>query len=191
MLNGGSAWPTLKVLCVHFLAVGKGCCDAESRRSHSNPSVLAHVPKEEAMPDEPKPAAERSYQLGNVGAGARVAQGENISWVEGVASLPGGESLTGQFDALLKRIADDTSLDEDTRALAQEKTKAIVEGIAKVRESPTALRRALLDAKSWFGVTASWVGGALGDILKSEAAQKTLRTVTEAATKAAIASFVS
>ena len=82
------------------------------------------------MPDEPKPAAERSYQMGNIGAGARVAQGENISWVEGMASLPDGESLTRQFDALLKRIAEDRSLDEDTRALAQEKTKAIAEGIA-------------------------------------------------------------
>ena len=126
------------------------------------------------MPDEPKSAAQRSYQMGNVGAGARVAQGERISWVEGVASLPGGESLTRQFDALLKRIAEDTTLDEDTRALAQHKTKAVAEGIAKVQESPTALRRALLDAKSWFGVTASWVGGALGDILKSEPAQKPL-----------------
>jgi hypothetical protein len=135
------------------------------------------------MPDEPKPDAVRSYQMGNVGSGARVAQGENISWVEGVASLPGGESLHRQFAALLKRIAEDSSLDEDTQAIA--------DGIAKVRESPTGLRRALLDAKSWFGVTASWVGGALGDILKSEAAQKTLHTVTEAATKAAIASFVS
>ena len=143
------------------------------------------------MPDEPKPDAQRSYQMGNVGAGARVAQGENISWLEGVASLPDGESLTRQFDALLKRIAADGSLDEDTRALAQGKTKAVAEGMAKVQESPTALRRALLDAKSWFGVTASWVGSALGDILKSEAAQKTLGTVTEAATKAAIASFVS
>jgi hypothetical protein len=141
------------------------------------------------MPDEPKPAAVRSYQMGNVGSGARVAQGENISWVEGVASLPGGESLRRQFDALLKRIAEDSSLDEDTKALAHDKTKAIADGIAKVQESPTALRRALLDAKSWFGVTASWVGDALGDILKSEAAQKTLHTVTEAATKAAIASF--
>jgi hypothetical protein len=143
------------------------------------------------MPDEPNPDVQRSYQMGNVGAGARVAQGENISWVEGLASLPDGESLTRQFDALLKRIAADGSLDEDTRALAQDKTKAIAEGIAKVQVSPTALRRALLDAKSWFGVTASWVGSALGDILKSEAAQKTLGTVTEAATKAAIASFVS
>ena len=142
------------------------------------------------MPDEPKPAAERSYQMGDVGAGARVAQGEKISWVEGVASLPGGESLTWQFDALLKRIAEDPSLDEDTRALAQDKAKAVAEGIAKVQESPSTLRRALLDAKSWFGTTVSWVGSALGDILKSEAAQKTLGTVTEATTKAAIASFV-
>ena len=103
------------------------------------------------MPDEPKPAAERSYQMGNIGAGARVAQGENISWVEGMASLPDGESLTRQFDALLKRIAADASLDEDTRTLAQDKTKAVAEGITKVQESPGTLRRALLDAKSWFG----------------------------------------
>jgi hypothetical protein len=142
------------------------------------------------MPDEPKPAAERSYQMGDVGAGARVAQGGKISWVEGAASLPGGESRTWQFDALLKRIAEDPSLDEDTRALAQDKAKAVAEGIAKVQESPSTLRRALLDAKSWFGTTASWVGSELGDILKSEAAQKTLGTVTEATTKAAIASFV-
>jgi hypothetical protein len=141
------------------------------------------------MHDEPKPGPERSYQMGNVGPGARVAQGENISWVEGVAGLPGGESLTQQFAALLERIAKDASLDEDTRTLAQNKTKAVAEGLAKAQESPGMLRRALLDAKSWFGSTASWVGNALGDILKSEAAQKTIGTVTEAATKATIASF--
>lgn len=140
------------------------------------------------MPDEPKLGPERSYQMGNVGPGARVAQGENISWAEGVASLPGGDSLTQQFHALLERIAKDTSLDEDTRALALDKTKAVAEGLA-AQESPGTLRRALLDAKSWFGSTAPWVGNALGDILKSEAAQKTIGTVTEAATKATIASF--
>ena len=142
------------------------------------------------MPDEPKPAADRSYHIGDVGAGARVAQGENISWVEGVAGLPGGESLIRQFGALLKRIAEDTSLDEDTRALAQDKAKAVAAGISKVQESPSTLRRALLDAKSWCGTSASWVGSALSDILKSEAAQQTLATVTEATTKAAIAAFV-
>lgn len=144
------------------------------------------------MPDEPKPTPGpgRSYNIGDVGTGARVAQGENISWIEGIANLPDGESLKRQFDDLLKRIGQDTSLDEDTRTLAQDKAKAVAEGLARAQESPGLLRRALLDAKSWFGSTASWVGNALGDILKSEAAQKTIGTVTEAATKVAIASFV-
>lgn len=143
------------------------------------------------MPDEPKPAPERSYQIGNVGDSARIAQGENISWVEGVfAGLPDSESLAQQFTTLLERIAKDVSLDEDTREIAQDKTKAVAQGLAKAQESPGMLRRALLDAKSWFGSTASWVSKVLGDILKSEAAQKTIGTVTEATTKAAIDSFV-
>lgn len=120
------------------------------------------------MPDEPEPVAGRSYQMGDVGAGARVAQGENISWIERVASLPGGESLAQQFTALVERIAQDASFDEDTRALAQNKTKAVAEGLTQVEKSPSVLRLALLDAKSWFGSAASWVGTALGDILKSE-----------------------
>jgi hypothetical protein len=142
------------------------------------------------MSDEPKPAPERSYQIGDVGAGARVAQGKNISWVEGIAGLPGAEALTQQFAALLEQIDKDASLDEDTRALAKDKTTAVAEGLAKAQESPGALRRALIDAKSWFGSTASWVGNALGNILKNEAAQKTIGTVSEAATKAAIDSFL-
>jgi hypothetical protein len=141
------------------------------------------------MSTEPKPEG-RSYQIGDVGAGARIAQGENISWIEGVSKLPDGEALKQQFDAVLERIAKDTSLDEDTQALARDKTMAVAEGLAKVHESPGVLRRALIDAKSWFGTTATSIGHALSDILKSEAAQKTLGTVTEAATKAAIASFM-
>ena len=141
------------------------------------------------MPDE-RPAAERSYQIGDVGAGARVAPGENISWVEGVSGLPDGEALKRQFSALLERIAEDGSLDEDTRALAEQKSKAIAEGLAKVKDDPGLLRRALIDAKSWFGSSTKWVGTALGDVLKSEAAQKTIGTVTEATTKAAINSFL-
>lgn len=140
------------------------------------------------MPNDPKPE-ERSYQIGNVGAGARIAQGENISWVEGVSNLPDGEALKQQFDALLERIAKDSSLDEDTRELARAKTEAVAEGLVVAKVSPGALRRALIDAKAWFGGATPWVGRAVADILKSEAAQKTLGTVTEAATKAAITSF--
>ena len=79
---------------------------------------------------------------------------------------------------------------KNTRELAQDKTKAVAEGLAKAQESPGILRRALLDAKSWFGSAASWVGNALGDILKGEAAQKTIGTVTEASTRATIDSFL-
>ena len=99
--------------------------------------------------------------------------------------------LSAEADELFRRVRRDVAtLLFGQSGLAQDKTKAIAEGLAKVEESPGMLWRALLDAKSRFGSTASWVDNALGDILKSEAAQKTLGTVTEAATKAAIASFV-
>ena len=92
------------------------------------------------MSDESKPVAERSYRMGDVGAGARVAQSENISWLEGVAGLPDGPALAQQFTALVERIAKDTSLNEDTRELAKAKTEAVAEGLAKTKESPGALR---------------------------------------------------
>jgi hypothetical protein len=142
------------------------------------------------MADETKPAAGRSYHIGEVGAGARVAQGENISWHESIVALPQGDSLAQQFRALLERISDDSSLDEDTRLLAQDKTKAIAAGLSEIKTSPGKFRLALLDAKAFFGGALSWAGKALGDILKSDAAQKTIGTVTEATTKAAIDSFL-
>lgn len=142
------------------------------------------------MSNERNPSPDRSYTIGDVGAGARVAQGENISWVEGIAALPEGETLAKQFAAVLEQIDKDASLDDDARTLARDKTALVAEGLAKVQESPGLLRRALIDAKAYFGASALWVGKALGDIIKSEAAQKTIGTVSEATTKAAIASFL-
>jgi hypothetical protein len=122
------------------------------------------------MNDRPaKTAVEGSYEMVEVGRGARVAQGENISWIEGVASLPDGKTLTHEFTALLDRIAQDASLDEDTRVLAQDRTKALAGSLAKVKGSPGVLCRALLDAKSWFGRAASWAGSAVDYMLKSAA----------------------
>jgi len=66
-----------------------------------------------------------------------------------VTSLPNGEALAQQFAALLKRIADDNSLDEDDRTLAEQKTKAVAEGLAEAHKSPDKLRMALKDAKAW------------------------------------------
>jgi hypothetical protein len=142
------------------------------------------------MSGDPKPNAERNYHIGDVGAAARIAQGENISWIEEVAGLPGDESLTRQFQALLRRINADASLSEDMRALSQAKTEAVARGLAMVNETPSILRRALLDAKLWFGSGALWVGRALRDILTSAAAQKMIDTLSDSATKAAIDSFM-
>jgi hypothetical protein len=136
-----------------------------------------------------KPSGGKSYQIGAVGPFARVAQGENISWIEGVSGLPDGESLAQQFFVLLKQIAENPDMDEDTRALAQAKTEAVAEGLAQAKHSPGTLRRALLDAKSWFSSKATWVGEQIGKILKSEAAQKTIATITEAGLQATIKSF--
>ena len=143
------------------------------------------------MSDKPKPGVERGYYVREFGARARVAKGGNISWVKGVAGLPGRPARRQQFAALLERIAEVTSLDEDTRELAKEKTWAMAKDAVKAQGSPGALRCPMLDAKSWFCGAASWIGQALGDILESEAAQKTTGMVTQAGTKAAIVSLLS
>jgi hypothetical protein len=143
------------------------------------------------MADEKQgpPPGGKSFYIHDVGAGARVAQGENISWMEEVSKLPDGKLLAQQFEALLDRIAEQRDMDEDTRAIAHAKTQAVAEGLAQVQKSPGVLRLALKDAKSWFTGAASWVGDAISTILKSEAAQKTIATVTEAGVQAAIKSF--
>jgi hypothetical protein len=141
------------------------------------------------MSENEKLKLSQNYTMGNVGAGARVAQGSHISWVEGISGLQDGQLLARKFTELLERIELDDSLDQDDRLVAQEKTKAIADALSNVLEEPAKLRLALKDAKSWFGVTATWAGKAIGDILSSDAAQKTLSTVTEAATKAAINQF--
>jgi hypothetical protein len=142
------------------------------------------------MSDNPNPTPSDSFWIGNVGAGAHVAQGKNISWVEGLSGLPLGDTLVRQFAELQEKIDNDPGLDDDARALTKLKATAIAEGLAKAKESPNMLRSALMDAKSWFASTASWVGTSIGEILKSEAAQKTIGTVSEAATKATIDSFL-
>jgi hypothetical protein len=37
------------------------------------------------MSEEPKLAAGSSYEMRNIGAGALIAHGKNISWVNGIA----------------------------------------------------------------------------------------------------------
>lgn len=125
-----------------------------------------------------------------VGAGARVALGEHITWTEGVATDPAARDLERRFQALLDKIDTATDLDEDQRALAREKTIAVAVGLAEAPEDPSRLRRALVDMRTFAASTAAWLRDALADVLESDAAQKTIGTVTEAGTQAAVKAFL-
>jgi hypothetical protein len=137
------------------------------------------------------PAGSKIYIAGNIGAGARFQQGEYLTMIgDTLMGQPGGDVLAEQFTALATKLAEHPDLDPDTRDVSIEKTTAVATGLAQAATEPGKLRRALLEAKAWFGSTASWAWGELTGILKSEAAQKTIGTITEAATKAAIAALI-
>ena len=135
-----------------------------------------------------KASSDNLNTIGNVGANARVVQGNaiSISWVEKNAHQVTNASLTEQFATLFERIARDGALDEDTKELAREKAKAVADGVEYAGSYPSRLRRALADAKLLVSSKAEWVTKNLGEILRGEAAQKTIGTITEAATKATI-----
>jgi len=129
--------------------------------------------------------------MGDVGSGAQVAQGEHIQQVKNaLAGVPDSDVLERQFATLMKHIAQLPDVDAETRELALEKTKAVAQGLANAKESPNGLSRALRDAKAFLtsSVKGAWEG--LSDILKSEAAQKTISAIAEGTTKAAIAALL-
>ena len=137
------------------------------------------------------PLGSKSYTIGDVGAGAQVAQGEHIQQVKNaLAGVPDSDVLERQFATLMKHIAQLPDVDAETRELALEKTKAVAQGLANAKESPNGLSRALRDAKAFLtsSVKGAWEG--LSDILKSEAAQKTISAIAEGTTKAAIAALL-
>ena len=133
----------------------------------------------------------KSYHIGNVRAHARVQQGEYLTMIQQTfAKNSEGDDLSQQFKALIDKIAEHHELDEDTRELAMEKTQKVAEGLANAKESPGTLRRALLDAKGWFSSAASWAWDEINKILKSDAAQKTITTISEAGVQGAIKSLI-
>lgn len=137
------------------------------------------------------PSGSKIYIMGNVGAGALAAQGERIQQVKNaLAGVPDSDVLEQQFAALIKQISQRPDLDAETRDLALEKTKAVAEGLATAKESPSRLSRALRDAKAFLtsSVKGAWEG--LSEILKSEAAQKTISAIAEGTTKAAITAHI-
>jgi len=146
---------------------------------------------EGSNPTNHAPLGSKSYTIGDVGAGAQVAQGEHIQQVKNaLAGVPDSDVLERQFATLMKHIAQLPDVDAETRELALEKTKAVAQGLANAKESPNGLSRALRDAKAFLtsSVKGAWEG--LSDILKSEAAQKTISAIAEGTTKAAIAALL-
>ena len=90
----------------------------------------------------------------------------------------------------MKHIAQMPDVDAETRDLALEKTQAVAEGLANAKQSPNGLSRALRDAKAFLtsSVKGAWDG--LSEILKSEAAQKTISAIAEGTTKATITALL-
>lgn len=140
------------------------------------------------MADESSPG--KTFQIGDVGAHARVQQGENLQWIEaGQGASPEAAELARRFSDLLGRLGADPGLDEDSRQLSLQKTEEVAKSLATVQQSPQNLKRALLDAKSWLSGKATWAWDELRAIVKSEAAQKILATVGEEGVKLAIQSL--
>jgi hypothetical protein len=117
----------------------------------------------------------RSYRIGDVGAGARVVQGEHNTWIEAVQGAPGGDELRRQIEELLARIAKEPGLGEDDRELVADKTRAVATALGQAGQSPEGLRRAIRDARVFLSTTAGWAWDGLRRVLESDAAQKRSR----------------
>jgi len=139
--------------------------------------------------DEARTAG-KHYVIHEVGPGARVVQGDHNTLIEAVQGLPGGAELQRQLEDLLARIASAPELDADSRELAGEKTRAVATALGNATESPDGLRRALRDARVFLTSTAAWTWEGLRQVLESDAAQKTIGSIAEASTRAAIQGLI-
>jgi hypothetical protein len=125
------------------------------------------------------------YHIGNVGAGAQVAQGEHISQTMLQAGV-GLDDLRAVFDPVLRAIDTADDLDDDEREVAREAVQEVVEATEHAQEDPSALRRALTKSRKLLGN--AW--GRLVEAMNSETVQKTLGTITEATVQAGIKSLI-
>ena len=142
------------------------------------------------MAGEEEGGAGKHYSIGDVGDGARVIQGDHNTLIESVQGIAGGAELQRQLEELLTRIASAPDLDEDSRELAAAKTRAVAAALGKASESPEGLRRALRDARVFLSSTAGWAWDGLRKVLESDAAQKTIGSIAEGGTRAAIQGLI-
>ena len=125
------------------------------------------------------------YSIGNVGAGAQVAQGQHISQTMLQAGVAPAE-LRAAFDPVLSFIDTAEDLDDDERDVAREAVQDLVTATEHAQEDPSALRRALTKSKKLLG--SAW--SKLVEAMNSEAVQKTIGTITEATVRAGITSLI-
>ncbi len=137
-----------------------------------------------------QPGISKSYRVGNIGAGARVAMGEHITWVEGLSHYPGGDELTRQLSALMDQIAGDANLPEAERALAMAKTQAVADALPRAQKEPQRLQAALLDAQVFLQSRVSWAWEGLRSALTGETTKGIISGITEATVKGAIEALI-
>lgn len=125
------------------------------------------------------------YHIGDVGAGAQVAQGSNITQTMQQAGVS-LDQLRSSFDQVFAAIAADESLDADEKQIAVETTEEVLEATRRAGEDPSALNRALKRASKLLG--GAWAN--LVTAMKSDAVQKTIGTITEAGVQGAIKSLL-
>jgi hypothetical protein len=130
--------------------------------------------------------ARRSYSMGDVGAGARVVQGDHNSWNEGLRLQPGGTQVALELAELLHQIQASEAIEPDDRELAVEKVAAVADALPKAAETPDVLRKALRDARQFLSSNVRWAWQRIQALLTSEAGRQVLGTITDAAARAAI-----
>jgi hypothetical protein len=121
------------------------------------------------------------FHIGDVGAGAQVAQGVNITQTMQTAGVT-VEQLRTVFADVFAAIKADDSMDDDEKQVAAESAEEVLQATAHAGEDPSALKRALSKAKKLLG--GAW--NVLATAMKSDPVQKTLGTITEAALQASI-----
>ena len=142
------------------------------------------------MAGDEERTAGKHYVIHDVGARGKVIQGDHNTMIESVQGIAGGTELQRQLEELLARIASAPDLDGDSRELASEQTRAVAEALGKASESPEGLRRALRDARVFLRSSVGWAWEGLVQVLESDTAQKTIGSIAEASTRAAIQGLI-
>jgi hypothetical protein len=74
--------------------------------------------------------------------------------------------------------------------LATEKTQAVAVALGQAEQDPEGLRKALRDARVFLTSSVHWAWDGLCRVLQSEVAQKTISSIGEAGTRAAIQGLI-